>query len=80
MAAEPREISVTNRISAFVVVLDEDLREDDAQATIAALHQIKGVLSVQPHVADVASVVATARVRSELWRKLYEVLYPGAPT
>ena len=39
---------MTDRINAFIVILDRDIREDDAEDTITALKQIKGVLSVKP--------------------------------
>ncbi len=44
---------MTDRYAGFVVVLDEDVREDDAQATINAIRQIKGVLGVEPVGADI---------------------------
>jgi hypothetical protein len=67
---------MTDRFNSFIVVLDRDLREDDAAATIAALEQIKGVIKVTPNVVDMESIVAESRVRNELGRKLWEILYP----
>jgi hypothetical protein len=67
---------MTDRINAFIVILDHDIREDEAEDTITALKQIKGVLSVQPHVADFSDAIAQDRVRQELGMKLWHILYP----
>lgn len=56
---------MTDRLNGFVVVLESDIREDDAQATLAALRQIKGVLTVEPNATNVGDLIATARVRRE---------------
>ena len=65
---------MTDRINAFVVILEHDLRDDDAQAIINAIRQLKGVLDVQPHVAGFDAAIAEARVRHELRQKLWKVL------
>lgn len=67
---------MTDRLNAFVVVLARDLRDDDAQATLDAIGQLKGVLTVTPHIADVGDLVAGARVRDELGAALWAVLHP----
>lgn len=65
---------MTDRFNAFVVVLEHDLRDDDAQAIINAIRQLKGVLDVQPHVAGFEDAIAEARVKNELRQKLWKVL------
>lgn len=63
---------MTNRHSAYVVVLDHDIREDDAQVLISALRMLRGVVDVQPVVTDVSSaLVANSRLKNELTRSLY---------
>ncbi len=57
---------VTDRHSAYIVVLKEDLREDDAARTITALEEIKGVLSVEPFVGDASLIIAEVRARDDL--------------
>lgn len=69
---------MTDRYNALTVVLDRDIRSDDAEAIINAIRQIRGVLAVDPHVADMADHVAVARVRAELTEKLWGVLHPTA--
>ena len=67
---------MTDRYNAFLVILEHDIRSDDAEATINAIRQIKGVLNVQPHVADFDEAIAESRIRNELHKKLFRVIYP----
>jgi hypothetical protein len=67
---------VTDRIKAYVVTLEADVREDDAEAITGALKCIRGVLSVKPVVADISGHIAEERARQELGEKLWAVLYP----
>lgn len=39
---------MTKRHSGYIVVLEEVLREDDAEETLKAIRMIKGVLAVSP--------------------------------
>jgi len=66
---------MTDRFNAFLVILAHDIREDDAQATINAIKQIKGVLDVQPQVVDYAEVIAESRLKFELWEKMYQIFW-----
>jgi hypothetical protein len=65
---------MTDRYNAFIVILAEDLREDDARATIEAIKQIKHVQDVQPHVRSFEDAIAESRVKAELAKKLFKVL------
>lgn len=65
---------MTDRYYALSVVLRHDTRDDDAQAIIQAIQMVKGVLSVEPHVADMETWAAEARVKVELRQRLFEVL------
>jgi hypothetical protein len=65
---------MTDRINGFWVAPAEDTRIDDAEATIAAVLQIKGVIRVEPNVADSEDWLARTRVRYELHARLLEVL------
>ncbi len=69
---------MTDRHSGYIVVLEADKREDDAEAVITALRMVKGVLSVKPIDADVNTQIAETRVRSEIASKLFEVIYGKA--
>jgi hypothetical protein len=52
---------VTDRHAGYIVTLPEDQREDDADATLQAIRMIRGVVSVEPVVADAALHVAEHR-------------------
>jgi len=67
---------MTDRYNTLTVVLENNTRDDDAEATIAAILQIKGVLTVAGNVADPTSFMAEERAKSDLGRKLLNVIYP----
>lgn len=58
----------------YVVVLDRSLREDESQATIAALLQIKGVLDVKPIEKDPMHQIAKSVIKTEILGKLFEIV------
>lgn len=65
---------MTDRHCAYIIILDQDLREDDAQVTLQTLQMIKGVVSVRPVVSEINTLVARARVVQEVREKLYAVI------
>lgn len=58
---------MSDRHAAYIVTLAEDVREDDAEAIVTALRMVRGVLSVEPVVADYAQHIAEQRV-DQKWR------------
>lgn len=71
---------MTDRHAGYIVALDHDIREDDAEATIAALKQIKGVLRVKPVVSDSLAFIAAERMRVELAQTVMDALFPKKDT
>ena len=67
---------MTDRYHSLTVVLEKNIRNDDAESTISVIKHIKGILSVKGNIADSCSYVAEERARCELGGKLWEVLYP----
>jgi len=66
---------MTDRIQALTVTLADDLREDDAEQLINAIHQLRGVLAVDKHVVRNADAhVARTRVTHELIGELLTIL------
>lgn len=65
---------MTDRYSGFLVALDRDMREDDAEAVLTALRMVKGVISVDPIVADGREQIAEIRVRREIRERIYRAL------
>lgn len=67
---------MTERYMALTVILDKDIREDDAQWIINAIKMVKHVKDVKPEVSNLELDVAMSRVRSELEEKIFKVLRP----
>jgi len=65
---------VTARYFALTVLLDEDIREDDAEPIINAIKMIRHVLAVEPHVVEPQTWLAEERAKNELRSKLWEAL------
>lgn len=62
------------RVAGFLVILDHDLRDDDAEATLNALRQIRGVMKVKPVAPDYSDFgIAEARTRREIADQLFEL-------
>jgi hypothetical protein len=66
---------MTDRLKGVFVTFEQDIREDDAQATIAAIMQIRGVIDVSPSVAEIRDHTARVRARTELIRQIRELLF-----
>jgi hypothetical protein len=69
---------MTDRLKGCVVAFEADIREDDAEATLAAIRQIKGVVAVTPSVVTPDDWINRSQVRTELTEKVLEVLIPKA--
>lgn len=65
---------MTDRHRGYVVTLDQDIREDDAEAIINAIKMVKHVLTVRPVIADFEGHMAEDRVRMDLKKRLWEAL------
>lgn len=58
---------MTDRHAGYLVTLSHDIRDDDAEGIISALHHLKGVVSVDPVLSSVGISIAKSRADSE-WR------------
>jgi len=68
---------MTDRHTAYIVTLEEPMREDDAEATLNALRQIRGVLDVRPVIAGMEQMSGAIRMQAA-WRKaLYDLAGNG---
>lgn len=65
---------MTTRHTGYIVTLEKDIREDDAEVVITALRMIRGVVAVTPVEANPESRIAEERVRQELRVKLWAAL------
>lgn len=68
---------MAERFNGFLVVLEEDIREDDAQSLMNAIRHLRGVLSVAGNVASVSDHIATARAKAEFARRLLDIVQTG---
>ena len=57
---------MTDRIHSITLVLENDLRIDDAEQLLNACRLLRNVVTVLPNVSDVASQCAYARASMEL--------------
>jgi len=67
---------MTDRYNYLTVVLERNLRDDDAEGLINAIKMLRGVLEVKPNIANAADFLAETRARQDIGEKLWGVLYP----
>ena len=65
---------MTDRHVGYVVTLEHDMREDDAEGTLTALRQIKGVLDVRPLVGSAETILAYERARNHFFTALMKTI------
>ncbi len=65
---------MTDRYHSFTVMLEHDIREDDAEDTIKAIRQLRGVLHVTGNVASPEASVQRMRARREIQDAILKVL------
>lgn len=65
---------MTDRLKGVWVAFDHDIRTDDAEATIAAIRQIRHVSDVTPEVSDHTDWMARDRVKWEFNDKILAAL------
>jgi hypothetical protein len=66
---------VTDRIHCLTVVLKEDIRDDAIEPVVNAIRMVKGVLSVEQHVADHNFHAAEDRARHELGVRILKLVH-----
>lgn len=67
---------MTDRFAGYVVVLEDNIRSDDAEVITKAIEQLRGVLKVTPVIRTPEIHIAEERVRNELGQKLLQIVYP----
>ncbi len=71
---------MTDRYNTLTVVLEKDIREDDAEHLLIAIHCLKGVLSVRGNVVDATAYMAEERAKYEWREKLLALAYSERKT
>lgn len=69
---------MTDRHTGYLVTLETPMREDDAQALVSALMQIKGVIDVRPFIAGMEQMSGAVRTDHQ-WRKALHELAEHGP-
>jgi hypothetical protein len=65
---------MSDRHAGYIVTLKDDVRDDDAESIVTALEMVKGVLSVDPIVADVTLWLAEMRAKTAAKRQIIDML------
>lgn len=70
---------MSDRHQGYIVILGADLREEDSASLIHALRMVRGVLSVEPIVANGGDMIARAREDTR-WRDALVKLVQFGPS
>ncbi len=66
---------MTERYNSFLVCLNKDLREDDAQCLITAISMLKGVLEVVPNVGYATDEYTyRSRMKAEIYKLINDFI------
>ena len=65
---------MTDRHAGYIVTLEKNIREDDAETLRQSIAAFRSVRSVEPIVADHTLSIAEARVRGEMRDKFHSFL------
>jgi len=68
---------MTDRFYALTVLLEKDIRADDAEKIIDAIRMIRFVLDVKGNISNPDTCMAESRAKAEIGKKLFKVLYDG---
>ena len=68
---------MSDRINSFTIVLDKDIKDEDAQPLIAGLKMFKGVIDVTPNVTTPDLHVALIRERYRINDELLKIIEKG---
>lgn len=65
---------MTDRYNALIVVLDREIRDDDAEPLIEAIKMMKGVQDVTGNISDINSYVVESRVKRDIMVKIHNLM------
>ena len=68
---------MTDRFDSLTIVLETDIREDDAEHLINAIKQLRGVLEVTGNVSTSKNQIGYIRAKNEIWDTIFK-LYKDA--
>lgn len=65
---------MTTRLKGFTVFLEKEMREDDAEATRAAILQIRGVMAAEPIESTPSEDFAIYAAKNDLLKQIGAIL------
>jgi len=65
---------MTDRHTGYIVTLDNNIRADDSEQIINAIHMLRGVIDVTPVVSDITSIMAESKAKDEIRQKIWDIL------
>lgn len=65
---------MTDRINSITVVLEDNMRVDDAESLIEAIRHLRGVVAASGNVIDPGNYAARMQAKNEMLEKLFKVL------
>lgn len=65
---------MTTRLRGFTVILEEEIREDDAEPIRAAIEQIRGVIKAKPIESTPSESFAVYIAKNELLKQIIALL------
>ena len=65
---------MTDRHTGYIVTLDNNIRADDSEQIINAIHMLMGVIDVTPVVSDITSIMAESKAKDEIRQKIWDIL------
>jgi hypothetical protein len=69
-----KEYAMTDRIKGLTVVLEPNIREDDAQVIINAIKMIRGVGDVQTHISNLDHYMAFSQARMTMEKDIFDLI------
>lgn len=67
---------MTDRIHSITVVLEKDIRVDDAECILDAIKMVKHVLTATGNVSDFESRMAEDRALAKVHEQVFNAIYP----
>lgn len=65
---------MTTRLKGFVVTLEVDTREDDAESTRQAILQLRNVVGADPVPVKIDDYINRVQIKAELQTQLWDVV------
>jgi hypothetical protein len=66
---------MTDRYKGFLVTLDHDTREDDAESIITALQMVKGIHSVKPYISTLEDRMCQERATLDTYAEIIQAIF-----